>query len=252
MSPPSRLPSYSAIWLRSWICKIQREALTPSVSRVGRAHGLAMNIQQWIFAGLYRRARSAQTLPWHRDDPPALLERAVADRRAATRALDLGCGTGVNSVYLASKGFAVVGVDFVPRALELARERARAAGVTLELRQADVIDYTARTGFDLVLDSGCLHHLPVSKLSAYRKMLDRWLLPGGDYILVHFGKRHPVDWRPVGPRRKSREAITEYLAPLCLEAYDETVFRLPLPAGPIGLAGVYWFRRPGQSAHPQL
>jgi cyclopropane fatty-acyl-phospholipid synthase-like methyltransferase len=141
-------------------------------------------------------------------------------------------------------------VDFVPRALELARTRAQAAGVTLELRQADVLDYTATRGFDLVLDSGCLHHLPLSKLPAYRNMLDRWLLPDGDYVLVHFGKRHRLDWRPVGPRRKSREAITQYLAPLRLEAYDETVFRLPLPAGPTGLAGVYWFRRPSEAAHP--
>lgn len=206
-----------------------------------------MNLQQRIFADLYRRAPSVEALPWHRDQPPGLLERAVARRLTAGRALDLGCGEGVNAVWLAAKGFSVVGVDFVPAALEMARERADAAGVTLDLRQANVLDYSDPLRFDVVLDSGCLHHLPSSKLPAYRKMLDSWLSAGGDYVLVHFAKRHPLDWRPVGPRRQGREAIARFFAPLRLEAYDETVFRLPLPVGPTALAGVYWFRRPGDS-----
>lgn len=208
-----------------------------------------MNLRQRVFAAIYRRAPNTASLPWHREEPAALLEQAVTQRRGGGRALDLGCGEGVSSVYLAEKGFAVVGVDFVPAALELARERARAAGVTLELRQADVLDFSSPTGFELVLDSGCLHHLPTSALPAYRIMLDRCLLPGGDYLLVHFGKRHALDWRPVGPRRQSREAITQFFAPMRLEAYDEIVYRLSLPVGPTALAGVYWFRRPGDSAH---
>ena len=150
-------------------------------------------------------------------------------------------------MYLAQKGFAVVGVDFVPAALHLARERARAAGVTLDLQQVDVLDFSSPVGFDLVLDSGCLHHLPPSALPAYRTMLARCLLPGGDYVLVHFGRRHALDWRPVGPRRQTRQAITQFLAPLRLEAYDETIYRLPLPVGPSALAGVYWFRSPGDT-----
>jgi hypothetical protein len=69
-------------------------------------------------------------------------------------------------------------------------------------------------------------------------------LPGGDYILVHFGKRHPLDWRPVGPRRQTRSQITDLFSSLKLEAYEETYFELALPVGPIALAGIYWFRRP--------
>jgi len=201
-----------------------------------------MTLQQKIFAGLYRRAPAPEALPWHRDEPPSLLVRAVA-QRSAGRALDLGCGAGVFSVYLAQKGYSVVGVDFVPAALALASARAKAASVTLELHQTDVLDYDPPAGFDLVLDAGCLHHLPSSKLAAYRARLDRWLLPGGDYVLVHFGKRHPLDFRPFGPRRRRREAIIELFSPLRLEAYDETFFHLALPVGPSALAGIYWFRR---------
>src|SRR5438445_410049 len=98
-----------------------------------------MTLQQKLFAGLYQRAERAEALPWHRE-APALL-RTVAERRSPGRALDLGCGAGVHAVYLAQRGFFVVGVDFVPAALELARERARVAGVGLELHEADVLTY---------------------------------------------------------------------------------------------------------------
>jgi len=52
--------------------------------------------------------------------------------------LDLGCGSGNHSLYLARQGYTVVGVDFSPKAISLAKEKARLAGVTLEFRLGDV------------------------------------------------------------------------------------------------------------------
>lgn len=199
-----------------------------------------MTLQQKIFTGIYQRAEGAEALPWHRDVPRLL--REAAEQQTPGRALDLGCGAGVHAVTLAQLGFSVVGVDFVPAALELARERARVAGVELELHQADVLTYKASSGFNLVLDSGCLHHVPSREVSKYRARLDQWLLPGGDYLLVHFSKRNALDWRPLGPRRVPKRQIVELFAPLQLEGYDETFFDLPFPIGR-SLAGIYWFRR---------
>src|SRR6516162_2854190 len=53
-------------------------------------------------------------------------------------ALDLGCGTGDTSIYLAQHGWKVTGVDFVPKALEKARAKAGAAGVPVAFVHADV------------------------------------------------------------------------------------------------------------------
>ena len=192
---------------------------------------------------MYRRAASPDALAWHREEPPSLLARAVAERDSRDRALDLGCGQGTHTVWLAEQGFDVVGIDFVPEALELARERATRAGVTLELHEGDVLDYRADDAFDVVLDSGCLHHIPPGKISSYRARLDDWLRPGGDFVLVHFARRPKADWLRFGPRRVKRDEMVRTFPSLTLQAYDETSFELGFPFGPL-VAGVYWFRRP--------
>jgi cyclopropane fatty-acyl-phospholipid synthase-like methyltransferase len=182
-------------------------------------------------------------LPWHREQAPALLERAVTQRTTRGRALDLGCGDGSYAVYLAQQGFSVVGVDFVPAALAAARTRAEQAGVEVEFRECDVVEYQTPSAFDVVLDSGCLHHLPKRKLGAYRDRLDEWLAPGGDYVLVHFAHRPRSFWIPAGPRHMTRDEADAFFAPLELQSYDETQFDVPLPMGRMR-AGVYWFSRP--------
>lgn len=202
-----------------------------------------MNVQRTIFARLYRQAPSVESLPWHREQPPALLDRALAHRVSPGRALDLGCGQGVYAVHLAQHGYSVVAADFVPAALAATAIRAEQAGAEVELRECDVIDYEAPSPFDVVLDSGCLHHLPRGKVAAYRTRLDQWLAPGGDYLLVHFAHRPRVGWIPKGPRHMTRDEALELFAPLELQAYDETSFDVPFPMGRMR-AGIYWFSRP--------
>src|SRR4051812_29091627 len=68
-----------------------------------------------------------EVLPWDTDEPdPNLVEavRRIAPERG--RALDVGCGTGTNAIWLASAGFEVVGVDVSERAVERAEARAKA------------------------------------------------------------------------------------------------------------------------------
>ena len=214
-----------------------------SIRRARSWQSAEVNVQRMVFARLYRRAPGVESLPWHREQPPALLERAVAQRSARGRALDLGCGQGVHAVYLAQQGFTVDAVDFVPAAVAAAAARAEHAGVEVELHECDVLDYRSPSAFDVVLDSGCLHHLPKGKVEAYRARLDEWLAPGGDYVLVHFAHRPRAVWIPKGPRHMTRDEAVALFAPLELQAYDETHFDVAFPMGRMR-AGVYWFSRP--------
>lgn len=107
--------------------------------------------------------------PWEEmAESPMITEQisSLFDREEAGReppygqALDLGCGSGIWAVKLAARGWQVTGVDFVPKALRRARERADQAGVELQLIEGDVTALTSAdvgSGFRLLMDFGCFH-----------------------------------------------------------------------------------------------
>ncbi|MFJ2235069.1 class I SAM-dependent methyltransferase [Streptomyces sp. NPDC087859] len=105
------------------------------------------------------------------------------------RALDLGCGPGRNALYLAARGFAVDAVDLSPMAVAWGEERAHAAGVDVRFLRGDAFALPARElsgPYDLVVDSGCFHHLPPHRRISYLALLDRVLAPGGHFALTCF------------------------------------------------------------------
>src|SRR5579871_280525 len=98
-----------------------------------------------------------EDLPWDTGFPSTELRRVLRERKLTPcRALDLGCGTGTNSVWLAQQGFEVTGMDFAALAIEQAQERARQAGVNVRFVCGDVLqppDLGAPFGF--FFDRGC-------------------------------------------------------------------------------------------------
>ncbi len=59
--------------------------------------------------------------------------------------VDIACGTGNAALLAAGRGARVVGVDGAPRLLEVARERARAQGIVLDLREGDLLALPSTT-----------------------------------------------------------------------------------------------------------
>jgi SAM-dependent methyltransferase len=108
---------------------------------------------------------------------------------APGRALDLGCGPGRNAVYLASRGFEVDAVDLSPVAVGWGENRAHEAGVDVRFLCGDAFTLSAAElsgPYDLVVDSGCFHHLPPHRRVSYLALLDRVLAPGGLLALTSF------------------------------------------------------------------
>ncbi|MBV6397352.1 MAG: Ubiquinone biosynthesis O-methyltransferase [Anaerolineales bacterium] len=129
--------------------------------------------------------------PWDSGIVPPELRAYIASHPAG-RALDLGCGTGTNVAALAQVGWQVTGVDFVPRAISLAKQKLRAADLTADLRVGDVTNLRGIAGpFELALDIGCFHG--VEDKSAYLNELERLLAPAGDWLVYGFFKpaSHP-------------------------------------------------------------
>lgn len=115
---------------------------------------------------------------WHAD--------GKIEKASGARALDLGCGPGRNAVWLAQQGYQVEAVDLSLAALAWGRERAAAAGVRVDFHQADILSWSSAEPYDLVVDSGCFHHLPPHRRISYRQMLERVLAAGGCLALSAF------------------------------------------------------------------
>jgi SAM-dependent methyltransferase len=87
------------------------------------------------------------------------------------RVLDVGCGPGILLTALSPLTGAVVGVDFTPKMLELARERCRTAGFDngrFELGQAETLPFPDGS-FAAVVTRLMLHHLPSGTGESRRK-----------------------------------------------------------------------------------
>lgn len=192
------------------------------------------------FEDIYSTATAPDDLPWHRDAPWPMLRRVAEQAGDPGRTLDLGCGAGEFAVYLAQAGYDVTGVDLHETPLQMARSRAEEVGVDLTLVQANALHWEADAPYDFVLDSG----LSDPDRAAYRDRLPRRLADDGNFVLIHFAKKHLLDWRPVGPSRRSRETVRAEFAPMLAEVdyAEEVQTGVPLPVGPRPLVGQYWFR----------
>lgn len=116
----------------------------------------------------------------------------VAEPLAPGRALDLGCGEGGDTIWLAERGWQVVGVDISETALGRAAEEAAARGLTdrVDLRQMNLSESLPEGAFDLIsaqfLQS--LVHLDRERIFAAAA---RAVAPGGVLVVVDHGAAPP-------------------------------------------------------------
>lgn len=140
------------------------------------------------FESFWDRAYRAGDHRDHWDPPevPAELTALVDSGRVppGAAALDVGCGSGVESVFLAEAGLDVIALDSSRPALELTRQRAEAAGVELDLRCGTILDPPVEeAAVDLAVDRGCLHGIDREDRPDYAAQLTRVLRPGGLLLL---------------------------------------------------------------------
>ncbi len=120
--------------------------------------------------------------PWDSGiSPPELL--GFIENHPVGRAIDLGCGTATNVITLAQHGWEVTGIDFAPRAIQLAKRKVGNAHVVAKLSAGDVTNLKGISGpFDFALDLGCFHG--VGNREGYVSELNR-ILPNGAYWLMY-------------------------------------------------------------------
>ncbi|MCC6528077.1 MAG: class I SAM-dependent methyltransferase [Polyangiaceae bacterium] len=173
----------------------------------------------------------AGDLPWDTGRPDRELERLVAARALAPcRALEVGCGTGTNAIWLAERGFEVFATDLAPTAIARARAKAERADVRVRF---EVGSFPAgEPPFDLAYDRGCFHvHDEAAERAAFAASVAAALAPAGLWLSLIGSSNGPP--REVGPPRRSARDVAEALEPhFELLLLEDTTFEADLPSVP--------------------
>ena len=194
-------------------------------------------------------------LPWAHDQPTLFLRDIVAQRGKPGKALDIGCGAGTDSLYIAREGWVVTSLDFMPAALEMTCARAESAGLELATIEADITEWEPTDKFDLVLDHGLLHNMNPDRYPLYRERVMRAVADDGEFVILHWLKRTPDESQSeIGPTRVSREDIQKFFAPELKALFFavEEIDGLTESVGASMAQGYYWFKRAsidGATAH---
>jgi cyclopropane fatty-acyl-phospholipid synthase-like methyltransferase len=130
--------------------------------------------------------------PWDTGiTPPEIVAMIEGGKVSIGRALDLGCGTGTNAIYLAQQGFTVTAIDVSRRAVASAKHKTRSVQLTERVRfeRGDVTQlrkWVDPNSIDFAYDIGCFHSLKAEARQRYVSALTSVLKPGGVYMLYAF------------------------------------------------------------------
>ena len=127
--------------------------------------------------------------PWDIGRPQPAIVRLAEEGLITGDVIDLGCGTGENALFLASRGLAVVGVDAAPTAITRADEKARLRGTEATFVVADALALEAlERSFDVAIDCGLFHTFSDADRVRYERSLQRILRAGARYVLLCFSE----------------------------------------------------------------
>ena len=173
-------------------------------------------------------------LPWDTNEPDDNLVKLLETKTILPgKALEVGCGTGTNSIWLARRGFKVLGVDISEVAIDMAKQKKINKSLSCEFAIKDFIQEDSLPGFyDFVFDRGCFHSFDDERDQALFAMhVSQVLKTNGIWVSV-IGSTEGAP-REVGPPRRTAgdvvKAIEPYLEILELRS---VLFKTNLPFSP--------------------
>ncbi len=151
------------------------------------------------------RMYKERNLPWDDGKPRGQLVDYVNESNRC-RALDVGCGTGTDAIFLAQNGFSVSVIDISEEAIKIAISKGQEAGVNIDFKVGDVLNMPFEDEtFGFVNDNGCFHQLSKSSWEVFVKEIARVMRPKARYLMKCFSDKEPPN--PKLPHRLSEETI---------------------------------------------
>lgn len=143
--------------------------------------------------------------PWEIGRPQPVVETLLGQGAFTGDVLDIGCGTGENTMLLAQRGHVVVGVDVSERAIKIARQKATSRRISVRFFEHDALELAelGRT-FDTLLDCALFHVFSDDARAEYKHNLEAVAHVGTQLHVICFSDAEP-DWG--GPRRVSEREL---------------------------------------------
>jgi SAM-dependent methyltransferase len=164
------------------------------------------SLMQWDWDAIYREG----TPVWETGKPSAELVRFLEEKRLGKgpSAIDIGCGTGADAVYMAKRRMDVTAVDSSPTAIERARVRAEMDDALPRFVLSDFFEFAQSAGtFDFAYDSGFYHYIRQIDLEHYLDALWRVTRPGSFYLTLAAAPGERIEGAP--PPVTKRELYNE-------------------------------------------
>ena len=153
-------------------------------------------------------------LPWDTGQPePVLVEFVTSGRVRPGPSLEIGAGTGTNAIWLAERGFDVLGVDVSPLAVESARTKVGGRDLRCRFAAWDILAAPPPDGpYEFVFDRGCFHVFDEpDERQRFAAHVAAVLTPGGLWLSLAGSTEGPP--REMGPPRRSAREITLAIEP---------------------------------------
>ena len=154
------------------------------------------------------------TEPYWAEPSPEVYALAVRWRRAGlAQALDLGCGSGRNSLFLARAGFAVQALDLSPSGVARLRASAEEHGLPMGVTLGDMLALPyPGASFDCVLAFHAIYHTDRRGIEATIGEIGRVLRPGGE-VYVTFNSQSNPSFTAPSSRRLDAHTIVKTAGP---------------------------------------
>jgi len=154
---------------------------------------------------IYEKIYEKPGAVWTKNGPREELVKLVESGKIKPcKVLVTACGEGFDCIYLASKGFDVLGIDISDKAIEYAKKNAEEAGVKIRFMQMDVFALDKlEEKFDFVLEWALLHCVERETWDKYIENVAKLLNDDGKYLSVCFNINSPEFG---GEEKKIRES----------------------------------------------
>jgi SAM-dependent methyltransferase len=181
------------------------------------------------------KSQKVETMPWYNENFDSDLEKELDERKIINdgKFLDLGTGPATQAIWLAKRGFKVIGSDLSQAAINRAR-KIYANEENVNFIVDDILNSKFNENeFDYIFDRGCFHVLSPADRQNYIRKIKRILKVNGILFLKCFSDKEP---RQEGPYKFSQNGITDLFSEsFRIDSIKETVYQGTLDPFPKAL-----------------